>query len=100
MMSPLDELLRRLDEAGPEGWETEYARHPVAVTRQELSNVVTSRRAYAGWLAFRFDAGPPGVALPSFDQALEAVLKSTSGTARDAYQVVFSGRPLPEDLAG
>ena len=99
-MSPLDELLRRLDEAGPEGWETEYARHPVAVTRQELSNVVTSRRAYADWLAFRFDAGPPGVALPSFDQALEAVLKSTHGTARDAYQVVFSGRPLPEDLAG
>ncbi|MDP2270501.1 MAG: CHAT domain-containing protein [Archangium sp.] len=95
-MSSLDDLLRRLDAAGPTGWEDEYARSPVELTRDQAFDVVASARACAEWFAFRFDAGSPGVPLPPHEQALEAVLRGTVGTPLDAYRVVFPPRPMPE----
>lgn len=97
-MTPLDDLLERLNAAGPDGWEDEYARHGVELTRDEAFAIVASERACAEWFAFRFDAGPPGVPLPPMEQAIDAVLDGHDGTPLDAYRVVFSPRPLPEDI--
>lgn len=97
-MTPIDDLLHRLDATGPDGWEDEYARRPVAMTRDHAFDVVSSGRASATWFAFRFDAGPPGVPLPPHRAAVEAVLGGRGATPLDAYCVVFSTRPLPDEV--
>ena len=96
-MASFDDLLGRLDAAEPSGWEDEYARRPVALTRDQAYEVVTSERAYADWFAFRFDAGPPGQPLPTSKEALEAVLVGTEGSPLDAYRVVFASPPVPDN---
>jgi tetratricopeptide (TPR) repeat protein len=97
-MNPLDDLLQRLNAADPEGWEDEYARHRVELTRDEAFAIVTAGPAYAEWFAFRSDAGPPGVPLPPMEQAVDAVLRGKDGTPLDAYRVVFSPRPPTDEL--
>ena len=96
-MNVYDDLLRRLDAAGPAGWEMEYARTPIEMTRDQACEVVESERACANWLAFRFDAGPPGVPLPDNEKALEALLGGTDGTPLDAYRVLFGSGQIWED---
>lgn len=97
-MHTIEDLLRRLDTVGPDGWETEYSRHPVKMTRDQTVEAVATERPFAAWLAFRADAGPPGVPLPPYERAVHAVLVDRSGTPLDVYRVLFTPRSLPEDL--
>lgn len=96
-MKSLDDLVRRLEAVSPHGWEDEYARTPVAVSHEQAYAIVTSGRPWADWFAFRFDAGPPGVPLPAYKEALAAVLHGLNGTPRDAYRVAFAPIPLRDD---
>lgn len=98
-MDALSDLLGRLERAGEEGWETEYARVSVELSRDQAGDIACSDRAFASWFAFRYDAGPPGVALPAFQDAVTALL-SKSGTALDAYCVLFWKEPIREDAPG
>jgi hypothetical protein len=95
-MGSLDDLLERLERAGEEGWEAEYASVSVEVSREQAGDIVCSGRAFSSWFAFRYDAGPPGVALPAFQDAVSALL-SRSGAPLDAYCVLFSKEPIRED---
>lgn len=100
-MSSLESLLSRLDLADPTDWEVEYARTPIDISRDEAREVVASRRRYALWFAFRFDAGPPGTPLPPLEDALTRVMMSREGTPLDAYALVFldaSESPIADDL--
>ncbi len=97
-MSSFDDLLRRLDSAESAQWEEEYARSTVELTRDQAFEVVTSKRIYANWFAFRFDAGPPGEALPSMQAALESVLCGKDGSPLDAYRVLFASPPISEEV--
>lgn len=99
-MITFTELLRRLDEATPTSneWEEIYEHEPVDVDRDEVYAVGNSRRVYGKWLVMRFDAGPPGIALPSLGDAFSRIMSGATGTARDAYRVVFS-EPLPLEEA-
>lgn len=96
-MSSFDDLLRRLDAVEAADWEDEYARTAVELTRNQAIEVVRSERVYAEWFMFRFEAGPPGVPLPTIQAALEAILSRYQGTALDAYRVVFAS-PIPNDV--
>lgn len=97
-MSSHDDLARRLDAVGRDGWEDAYAGLYVEMSADEEYALVTSERPWADWLAFRFAAGPPGVPLPEHEQALAAVLQGEEGTARDAYRVVFAPHSLPDQV--
>lgn len=94
--SEFEELLERLAFAGRSSWEDEYARRPVATTRDQVAEVFNSDRAYAEWLGFRFDAGPPGEPLPTLEHAVEGVMSGKAPTALDAYRVVFDAK-IPSD---
>ena len=97
-MAAFEDLLHRLDAAGPTGWEDEYAAATVTMSPDQAYQVVNSERAYANWAAFRFVAGPPGEPLPSSEEAVKAVLGGVAGTALDAYRVVFATPPLGEGI--
>ncbi len=96
-MSSFDDLLRRLDAAEDAEWEKEYAKVAVELTRDQAFEVIRSERVYAGWFAFRFDAGPPGEPLPSTQAAFDAVLLGTNGSPLDAYRVLFGSPPISEE---
>ncbi|HWO24383.1 MAG TPA: hypothetical protein VNO30_36815 [Kofleriaceae bacterium] len=98
-MNSLDDLARRLEAAGRDGWEDAYACTPVELSREQVYELVTSGRPWSDWLAFRFDAGPPGVPLPAHEQALTAVLGGRDGTPRDAYRVVFAPHPVSDEAS-
>ncbi|TXD37914.1 CHAT domain-containing protein [Lujinxingia vulgaris] len=93
-METFEDLLARLDETDASGWEDEYARVPVEMNRDQAGDVVMSDRVYAEWFLFRFDAGPPGVALPTFEDAYEAVLARGDGSPLDAYRIIFESNPV------
>lgn len=97
-MTPMKDLQQRLDQATPDEWEAAFADKPLEITRDEAYELVASKLPYSEWLAFRFDAGPPGVALPEFDQAVKNLLSGNRGTPLDAYRVVFSERPWPATM--
>lgn len=100
-MTNQEELIRRLDAADPtpEAWEAEYARLSVTMTREQAYELVNSERAYADWLAFRFEAGPPGVALPPLEEALLAILTTPEeGSPADVYRVIFASGTLSDDM--
>src|SRR5215208_4331720 len=96
-MSSLDDLALSLEAAGRDGWEDEYACTPVELSREQVAELVTSGRPWSDWLAFRFDAGPPGVPLPAHEQAVAAVLGGKDGTPLDAYRVVFAPHPMSDE---
>jgi hypothetical protein len=96
-MTSLDDLAQRLEAAGLDGWEDAYACTAFELAHDQVHELVTSGRPWSYWLAFRFDAGPPGVPLPGHEQALAAVLHGKDGTPLDAYRVVFAPHPMPHD---
>lgn len=98
-MASLDDLAQRLEAAGHDGWEDVYSRTSVELSHDQAYEFVMSGRPWADWVAFRFDAGPPGVALPAHEQALVAVLDGKGGTPRDAYRVVFAPHPMPDEAS-
>lgn len=97
-MRPFEDLLTRLDAASPADWEVEYASAQVAATFDDVAVVFGSDRPYAEWLGFRFDAGPPGIPLPTTEDAVRAVLNGAGATPLDTYQAVFASPPLTEDV--
>lgn len=96
-MNSRDDLAQRLEAAGHDGWEDAYSRTAVELSHDQAYELVISGRPWADWFACRFDAGPPGVALPAHEQALAAVLGGKAGTPRDAYRVVFAPHPMPDE---
>src|SRR6185295_8184452 len=97
-MSSLDDLARRLEVAGRDGWEDAYSCTPVELSRDQVYEIVAPGRPWSDWLTFRFDAGPPGVPLPAYEQALATVLGGKDGTPLDAYRVVFAPHPMPDKV--
>lgn len=94
------ELFNRLDNCSTQQkWETIYAAASVKLTQGDVYQITTSDKPYAQWFGFRFDAGPPGTQLPTFDEAIERMSKgvSSGGSALDAFQVIFNGRQLPNN---
>lgn len=91
------DLIERLTRAPRERWEEEYARHPVSMTRDDAHGIVTSAPPFADWFALRFDAGPPGLPLPSTEEAFQAVLVRHDGKAAHAFRVLFPPSALPSD---
>ncbi len=88
--------MAQLDAASPAEWEAIFAASPVAMTRDDAFRIVNAKRPYSDWFALRFDAGKPGVALPSFEQAVKKLISGKDGGPLDAYRVIFAERPWPE----
>ena len=100
-MATKSEFFTSLDNCSTQDeWEHIYAETTVKLTHDEVYKIAASDKPYAKWFGFRFDAGPPGKPLPSFDEAIERMSKgvSSKGSALEALQSIYNGRQLPNDF--
>ncbi len=101
MKASLQDLAEALDLASESEWEGIYSTIEIEAPRTAWSDLINGGRRFSKWLGFRFEGGPPGIPLPSPDEALQRLATPANWRAADAYALVFASPPIPVDvLAG
>ena len=96
-MADTTSLLDRLDAADDDAREHIWASASTLLTPADIQEAARQRRPCLPWLVLRYDAGPPGRALPDALRARSGLLRG-KGAAADAYAAAFTG-PAVTDTA-
>jgi hypothetical protein len=96
-MADATSLLDRLDAADDDARELVWASDSTLLTPEDLRDAARQSRPCLPWLVLRYDAGPPGRALPDALKARSSLLRG-KGAAAEAYAAMFTG-PAVTDTA-
>ena len=98
-LSPVEDLLRRLERSPPEQWEEEYSRKALTLTEDDKLRLLKIGGEFKTWFEMRSDVGPPGVPLPSFEESREFILSNPQhATPLHAYTLIFESKPINVEI--
>lgn len=94
-MADATSLLDRLDAADDDARELIWASASMPLTPADIREAARQSRPCVPWLVLRYDAGPPGRALPDALKARSGLLRGR-GAAAEAYAAIFTGPPATD----